>query len=107
MCVHAYHVSSFRAFFPSIMPRFELEDPRWSPYAIVEAMVRDVRKLIRMFKNYWGPTGEQVRRNCLAHALHRMTPNCFTTRDVVVGAALTSRADHLGGRRGLDVTKDS
>ena len=82
------------------MPRFDLEDPRWSPYAQLGAMGKDVQKLIRMFKNYRGTTGEQVRRNCLTHALHCMTPKCFTTREVVVGAALASRADQLGGRLG-------
>ena len=85
------------------MPRYALDHPRWSPAAILESMARDVRKLVRMFKNHWysvGEVGGEVRRNCLVYAIHCMTPNCFTTRDIVVGAALASRSDQLGWRRG-------
>ena len=91
------------------MPRYALDHPRWSPAAILESMARDVRKLVRMFKNHWysvGEVGGEVRRNCLVYAIHCMTPNCFTTRDIVVGAALASRSDQLGWRQG-QVTRDS
>ena len=68
---------------------------------MLQALRMDMRKLLRTFVRYWPHTGEQVRKNCLTHALNRLNcPNCFTTRNVVMGAALARRADQLGGRSG-------